>query len=578
MEHPIAFESKKFSPAERNYPAQERELFAILHALRTWRCFLDGAKYVVYTDHLPLKYLRDQKTPTARLTRWTNELELYDPDIQYKPGKEQVVPDALSRIVQPSTPDEEKEKSVPEYLYALDLVPPVIHTTDWPLYYLYDRQVVPPVTLTKLDEDRDSFVVEAKDVFKKSGDNKLRFVPYVRRADLISRYHHMVGHASIKSMLHLLESRFWWPDLRKEVTEWLEQCQECQLAGRPERGVHKAPMHPLPIPEPFGRWHLDFIGQLPTTRQGNQWILMAVDYTTNWPIARAVPRATAGAIADFLYEEIVLRFGCPREIVSDRGAAFMSQVLSRYVKRIKTAHRFTSAYHPRTNGKVERLNGTIKAMIIKYVRGKIHDWDQYVDAALWALRIRRHATTGYSPFYLVYGRDPVLPGDALRPYIVGDHDEDMIARRTAEELEALGQARGAAEFRMKSQADKDKERWDTITKQVSFNVGDLVLLRIEQKAGLEYNWEGPYRVLKKNADTDIYWLETLGGVVRNDWVHVDRLKKAKTVEELMESRPWFEVSSSRAQWPASALRDASIVDNQVSTHMDSEKAIVSNNN
>jgi hypothetical protein len=102
MEHPIAFESKKLSKAERNYPAQERELYAILHALRTWRCFLDGAKYVVYTDHLPLKYLRIQVTPTARLTRWINELELYDPDIQYKPGKEQVVPDALSRIVHPA--------------------------------------------------------------------------------------------------------------------------------------------------------------------------------------------------------------------------------------------------------------------------------------------------------------------------------------------------------------------------------------------------------------------------------------------------------------------------------------------
>lgn len=90
-------------------------------------------------------------------------------------------------------------------------------------------------------------------------------------------------------MLHLLESRFWWPDLRKEVTEWLEHCLECQLAGRPERGTHKAAMHPLPIPEPFGRWHLDFIGQLPTTKQGNQWILTAADYTTNWPIARAIP-------------------------------------------------------------------------------------------------------------------------------------------------------------------------------------------------------------------------------------------------------------------------------------------------
>jgi hypothetical protein len=196
-----------------------------------------------------------------------------------------------------------------------------------------------------------------------------------------------------------------------------------------------------------------------------------------------------------------------------------------------------------------------------------------LNSALWALRIRKHATTGYSPFYLVYGCNPVLPGDDLRPYVFGDQDDDMVARRTAEELEALGQARGAAEYRMKSQADKDKDRWDAVSKHVVFDVGELVLLRVEQKVGLEMNWEGPYRVFKKNAETDVYWLETLGGVLKNDWVHVDRLKKAATVDELLGTRPWFEVAASRAQWPAGALRDATIIEEVVNTPLDSQRAI-----
>ncbi|ORX59502.1 hypothetical protein DM01DRAFT_1332977, partial [Hesseltinella vesiculosa] len=143
-----------------------------------------------------------------------------------------------------------------------------------------------------------------------------------------------------------------------------------------------------------------------------------------------------------------------------------------------------------------------------------HDWDLYLDSALWALRIRKHATVGYSPFYLVYGREPVLPGDALRPYTEAPLDKDQVARWTADELEALGHARGAAEHRSKTRFQQDAERWNTVANHVIFNVGDYVLQRVEQKhSGLEPQWEGPYRVFKKNIDSDTYWLETLGGVL-----------------------------------------------------------------
>ena len=95
--HPLAFESKKFSSAERNYPAQERELLGVLHCIRTWRCFVDGTDYVVYTDHNPLQYLRNQQRLTPRLVRWMSEIEAYDPKILYKPGKKNFIPDLLSR-------------------------------------------------------------------------------------------------------------------------------------------------------------------------------------------------------------------------------------------------------------------------------------------------------------------------------------------------------------------------------------------------------------------------------------------------------------------------------------------------
>jgi hypothetical protein len=132
--------------------------------------------------------------------------------------------------------------------------------------------------------------------------------------------------------------------------------------------------------------------------------------------------------------------------------------------------------------------------------------------------------------------------------------------RSAKELEDLGQARAAAEFRAKSYADKVKAKWDAVIKPIGFEIGDLVLLRLEQRYGLEYHWEGPYRIIKKNSQTDVYQLETFGGVTKKDWVHVDRLKKVKTVDKILETKPWFDVAVSRARWPAGALRDHSIVD------------------
>ncbi|KAG1369131.1 hypothetical protein G6F61_012599 [Rhizopus arrhizus] len=473
--HPIAFESKKLSAAERGYPPQERELIGILHALRTWRCFVDGSEYVVFTDHNPLQYLRSQKKPTPRLVRWLAEIETYDPVIKYKPGKENNVPDALSRRDGPSC-TAETENMEPNYLYSVHN----IHETDWPQYYSIDLPSDMSDTMKRrLQQNKEKFVVRDGQVWRKVMiDNKpceVQFCPFSRRADLVDKFHSGFGHAGRTTVYELLRRRWWWPSMQSDIQTWLSRCPQCQLAAGANKNTHHAPMVPLTIPPAFARWHLDFIGELPTTKNGNRWLLTAVDYSTNWPIARAVPEASAEAVADFLYEEIVMRFGCPSEIVTDRGANFLSKLVKHYTERVKITHRMTSAFHPRSNGKCERLNGILKTMLRKYVHGAIHIWDQFVDAALFATRIRKHRSAGFSPFYLVYGREPVLPGDELRPYLADELAKDprTIAEHTARELEALGQNRAAAEQRMRAVSEHDKSKWDAAITKVDFEVVQL---------------------------------------------------------------------------------------------------------
>ncbi len=322
-------------------------------------------------------------------------------------------------------------------------------------------------------------------------------------------------------------------------------CPSCQVNSRRTR-AHQDEMHPLKVPTAFDRWHLDFL-DLPTTIKNNRWLLVGVDYATNWPVARAVPVASKEAVADFIYEEIVMNFGVPSEIVTDRGANFTSELVKEYLKRVGTNHKLTSAYHPRTNAKAERFNGVIKQMLRKYTNGALHRWDDFVKAALFACRVRIHSTTGFSPFYLTYGREPRIPGDTLQPYIDANTFKDprTVADFTARELSQLGQHRAAAEFKLKAMAEKDKQKWDATVKKLSFETGDMVMLTHEGRFGLEPRFKGPFIVVEAFHDYCTYKLQTLAGEPLKSLVHVDRLKPALGDKP---TEPWYDPVKARRDY------------------------------
>jgi transposase InsO family protein len=465
-------------------------------------------------------------------------------------GVENIVPDLLSRREGPDcVPDPVSME--PECLNAI--MDPILNKVlqpsdtslltdpcqDWPVFFKKKKEDWPDKWRTQLEKEESNFQVIDNVVWRLNPNpantkeaTKLKFITFARRADLIEDFYRGFGHSGQLTVYHLIKQRVWWPSMRKDINYWLKTCPECQLHTRNEKLVHHAPMKPLEVPAPFARWHIDFIGELPTTSHGNRWIIMAVDYATNWPIARALKSATADEIVKFLYEEIVMKFGCPVELVSDRGANFLSKILKQYMLKIRSKHMFTSAFHPRTNSKCERLNQTFKHMLTKYVKGLIHSWDEYVDSALFSCRIRKHATTGYSPFYLVYGQEPVLPGDSRRPFMdpLTEEDPELIAEDVLARIRDLKEKRFEAKEQMIIQAQKDKERWDAAVKNNKtqiFAVGDYVLLRHESKKGLEFNWMGPYVVLKTNLDYNTYQIQEIEGKIYSSWVHTDRLHSAQ---------------------------------------------------
>ena len=206
----------------------------------------------------------------------------------------------------------------------------------------------------------------------------------------------------------------------------------------------------------FHRWAIDLIGILPQTPAGNRWIFTAIEYATGWPVARALPDARAETIARVIHDDITMVYGPPDEVLSDNGTNLAGQVLNTYIKLLAAKHCFTTPYHPRTNGKVENLNGLLGSMLTKMLTNKPTIlWDQYLQQATFSVRIRVHTITGYSPYYLMFGRHPKLPSDdnRLRPLKA---DGDMLQARL-DDIEKMQHARMIANERLVDKAIKTQQ-------------------------------------------------------------------------------------------------------------------------
>jgi len=540
---PVAYESRKLKPAERNYPVHEKELLAIVHACRAWRTYILGAtENTVYTDHASLRFLLTQPHMSQRMTRWVEFLAPFNLSIHYRAGSTNTAADALSRL-------------------QINSVSNTRHTDtwDWPLLvptYLKDGSFPPHTdtdTKKKVRKEADNFAIMDGQLCYMIDGNGVPFVPFAERSDRLIELHADLGHLGEAGTYELAKNRMWWPSLRTDIKSIVRECKPCQLV-KPGGDRSIAPLHPLTPARPFERWGIDFIGRMPITKNGNRWIITAIDHATNWPIARALPEATAEAVATFLYEEIVLQFGCPSEIVSDRGANFMSDVLQRYLEKLHIKHKATSAYHPRSNGKCERLNGVIGHMLSKYVGTHVHSWDQYLHQSLFACRVHISQRTKVSPFQLVYGIEPRLPHDPVRPFLFDFQSPDDFTehrRKTFREIDELREQHLQAQ---QSAADDMVTRHEENHKvtEDKFAIGDFVLVKNFGRTKLQPHWYGPLEVIRATP-LSTYQLRWGDGELKADLVHQDRLKRAFPPDEESQRRAWV----TKTKHLMEALRDNS---------------------
>jgi hypothetical protein len=250
---------------------------------------------------------------------------------------------------------------------------------------------------------------------------------------------------------------------------------------------------------PFSKWGIDFIQDVPRTSDGFENIITAVDLATKFTIAKPVLNRGAATVANFIYEEICCRFGAPAEIVTDRAKSFLDSVLAQYLALLEIHHLPSTPYTPRTNGACERMHRTLKDILTKLCAGDRLRWKFYLPQAVMALNARVSNATGFSPFYLCHGVDPVLPGDELPPLpprAFDLNDELDAAVYTERELAKLGQNRAAAMQRLKVQAAEMKRRYDLVNGVGAerYRIGDVVKLKHHRQTKFQFAWYGPFYV------------------------------------------------------------------------------------
>jgi hypothetical protein len=249
------------------------------------------------------------------------------------------------------------------------------------------------------------FEIQNNLLWHKSEQNPGQFQRVIKASELEAVLYNshdnpLSGHLKFEATYNRIAAKYYWYGMRRAIQNYVTNCETCQRDGSRRKNE---PLRTIKVGQPFERVGIDIVGPLPRTSQGHVHIVVAVDYLTKWPEARAIPDATAESVAKFFYEDIICRHGCPKEIVSDNGSAFISQLVEKLLQQHQIKHRLISPYHPQTNELVERFNRTLCKAIAKYVQLVEEEWDKFIPSVLFAYRTMKHNTTKYEPFKLVYG-------------------------------------------------------------------------------------------------------------------------------------------------------------------------------
>lgn len=341
------------------------------------------------------------------------------------------------------------------------------------------------------------------------------------------------GHLGLPKTYARISARFFWPSLYKDVHNFCKACEECQLTSKYRASPY--PLQPLPcIDVPFSRIAIDIVGPLERTQTGFKYILVICDYATRYPEAFPLRKISARPIAQALLQ-LFSRVGIPKEIITDQGTAFLSKSLKQVygvlgIKGIKT-----TPYHPQTDGLVERFNQTLKSMLRKFVAENGKDWDRWLPYLLFAYREVPQASTGFSPFELLFGWPVRGPLDVLREAWEGPQtpETQSILAHVLKMREKMERMTELVRANMEKAQTRQKTWYDQKARQRTLVPGQKVLLLLPtSESKLLAKWQGPYKVIRQMGPAT-YEIEMPGRRKPRQTFHVNLLKEWHTAAPVL---------------------------------------------
>lgn len=568
----IGYFSKSLSASERKWDPFKIELAAIVYAIRNFRHHVFMSPIIVFSDHRPISYLHEKAPLLPQIARWMMELQEYHLKIVYIPGEKNCMADALSRMHEDSDPasDCETIDDKFEFPYCFSLIHsedsparPKLVNDDSPALTLRTPTGIPYALNMRQEQQKDPLLNNIMKELAACNDptvledsayaldqggclrlqhpmsdrqrrlTSLPLIVPVHLRKLVFEYFHSSpfgGHMGWIKTLHKCERRYYWPTMTSEIIRWVQACESCQKRRNPTP-KRKIPLVLQPQNTVYAKVAVDICGPLNCTSRGSKFILNAICPFSKFIVSVPLPDTQSLTVAHALLEQVFLRFGGCTTLVSDNAKYFSSEFYTSFCNMLSINQYFATPYWHQGTGVVERTFHTYHNMLSKYIDESGVEFDVFLGFLCMAHNTSVHSTTGESPWYLMYGRQPIFSVDQLLDPSVrlsySESDADIYKRQL---VRALQVAWGTAyENSLKAQSQY-KKYYDRGTKDSKIEVGDRVYLHREKgKKGLPRKWNlpwaGQYRVLSIDSP-HVVIVSCLAPQTSPKKVHLGQIKKA----------------------------------------------------